>query len=260
MNNIKQLLLVGSLLSTISSYAQIVVNFDVDLSPDAQSFAAAGAASLALNFTIDGSGNIALDAVALGSGGGAASPARWNQVDNATAGTTTAAALYNTSFTLTFSGSAAPSLNFPSYDNAGSGAVLVTQGEGNATALESGEFVTFSVSGTATAVTGFSLDLANFSYGRRLANGGSSFGVEDTSGTVIEQLIPNTSTSGTISGIGISLSAGEDMTFRTITGNAGGAGLSGFEFSVSAVPEPSTYALMAAIATFGFVVWRRRQR
>jgi hypothetical protein len=103
------------------------------------------------------------------------------------------------------------------------------------------------------------LDLVSFSYDNRLANGQSSFGVADTSGTVIEQLIPNTSPSGTISGAGISLAAGETMTFRTIAGNAGGAGLSGFEFSVTAVPEPATAAIYLGLATLGLVLWRRRR-
>ncbi|MGJ8726407.1 MAG: hypothetical protein ACSHYB_17800 [Roseibacillus sp.] len=236
----------------------ITTSFDVDLSPAAQNFAAAGAASLTLNYTIDGVGNVSLDNVALGGGGGAASPARWDQVDNASAGTVADAALFNTTLTLTFSGSANPILNYPSYPNAGTGtgSVLATQGQGNASALENGEFAAFTVSGSAAAVAGFSLDLTNFSYDNRLANGGSSFGVEDTTGTVIESLIPNTSLDGTLSGTGISLAPGETMTFRTIAGNAGGAGLSGFEFTVSAVPEPSA----ALLGGLGLLTLLRRRR
>ena len=240
----------------VPANASITTSFNVDLSPTTQSFASAGAATLELNYTIDGSGNVSLDSVAKLANGNDSSPARWNQIDNASAGTVASAALYNTSFTLTFSGSADPFLNFPSYDNTGTGAVLVTQGQGNLTALESGEFVAFTVSGSATLVTGFALDLTSFSYGNRLANGGSSFGVQDTSGTVIEQLIPNTSTDGTISGTGISLAAGETMTFRTITGNAGGAGLSGFSYTVSAVPEPSA-ALLGGLGLLGLLRRRR---
>lgn len=235
--------------------ASIVTSFDIDLSPDTQGFAANAATGFALNYTIDSVGNIALDAV-FSSGGGA----RWNQIDNASAGSTTSSELFNTSFTLTYSGSANAFLTYnPSYNIAGTGSVLSTQGEGNVNALENGEFITFTVSGTSTQVSGFSLDLVSFSYDLRIANGGSSFGVEDTSGTVIEQLIPNTSLDGTISGTGISLAPGEAMTFRTIDGNAGGAGLSGFEFTVTAtaVPEPATVALLSGLASFGFLVWRR---
>ena len=244
------------MLSAVPANGAITASFDVDLSPGPQNFAAAGAATLELNYSIDGAGNVSLDSVAKLSNGNDASPARWSQVDNASAGTVASAALYNTSFTLTFSGSANPILNYPSYPSSGTGAVLVTQGQGNATALESGEFVAFTVSGTATAVTGFALDLNSFSYDNRLANGQSSFGVEDTSGTVIEQLIPNTSPDGTISGTGISLSASETMTFRTISGNAGGAGLSGFEFTVSAIPEPSV-ALLGGLGLLGLLRRRR---
>ena len=157
-------------------------------SPDAQSFAVNSTAAFVLDYTIDGSGNIALDAVA--STGG---PARWGQIDSASAGTTASAALFNTAFSLTYSGTANALLtNDPNHGNAGTGAVLSTQAQSNSNALESGESITFTVGGTATAVAGFSLDLTSFSYDLRLANGGSSFGVEDTSGTVIEQLIPNT--------------------------------------------------------------------
>ncbi|MDG2013011.1 MAG: PEP-CTERM sorting domain-containing protein [Pirellulaceae bacterium] len=247
------------LLAVISSVASadVITSFDVDLTPGAQGFANAGAASLALDYTIDGAGNVSLDAVALGAGGGAASPARWDQVDNASAGTVAAVALFNTDFTLTFSGSANPILAYPSYGTAGTGAVLATQ-QGNVTALENGEFAAFTVSGSATLVSGFSLNLNSFSYDNRLANGQSSFGVEDTSGTVIEQTIPNTSSSGTISGLGISLAAGETMTFRTIAGNAGGAGLSGFDFNIStAVPEPSSAALFGIT---GMLTLLRRRR
>lgn len=245
--------------SSAVTHGSVATSFFVDLAPDAQSFASAGAATLELDYVIDGSGNISLTTVALTSGGGAASPARWGQVDNAIAGSTSATALFGTSLKLTYSGSAAPILNYPSggYTN---GAVLVTQGQGNATALESGEFVAFTVSGTAADVPGFALNLVDFSYANRLANGQSSFGVEDTDGTVIQQLVPNTSTSGTISGSGISLTSGQTMTFRPITGNAGGAGLSGFTFDVVAVPEPSAMLALSSGSILCFWWTRRRWR
>jgi hypothetical protein len=243
-----------ALLAALPATAAITTSFNVDLSPAAQNFASAAAASLTLNYEINGTGNVSLDSVALTSGGGAASPARYDQIDNASAGTVASAALYNTSFALTFSGSSSPILNYTSYNNAGTGAILAVPG-GNI-ALETGEFVAFTVSGSATLVSGFSLDLTSFSYDLRIANGQSSFGVQDTSGTVIQQLIPNTSLSGTIDGTGISLAGGETMTFRPITGNAGGAGLSGFTFEVSAIPEPSA----ALLGGLGLLVLLRRRR
>ncbi|MBT7960010.1 MAG: PEP-CTERM sorting domain-containing protein [Akkermansiaceae bacterium] len=241
------------LLLAMPASAAITTSFNVDLSPTTQSFASAATSTLALNYAIDGSGNVALVADS-----GGASPARWNQVSNSSAGTTSSLALFNTAFTLTYSGSANAILNYnPPYNNAGTGAVLATQGQGNASALENGESITFTVSGTATAVPGFSLDLNSFSYDLRLGNGGSSFGVEDTSSFVIEQLIPNTSLDGTIDGTGISLAAGEAMTFRTISGNAGGAGLSGFDFDVNVVPEPSSTALLG-LGGLTLILRRRR--
>lgn len=235
----------------VSTYAAISTSFDVDLSPDAQNFAVNSANSLTLTYTIDGSGNIALNANAPGGG-----PARWDQIDNTSAGTTSASALFGKSLILTYSGSANPSLTWPSdYGNAGSGSLLSTQAQGNMNALEDGEFITFTASGTATAVAGFALNLSDFSYDNRLANGQSSFGVEDTAGNVVEQLIPNTSLNGTIAGTGISLGAGEAMTFRTIAGNAGGAGLSGFTFEV--VPEPATFGLVTAFG--GAILFIRRR-
>lgn len=258
MNKFVPLTILGLVPLSVPASGSILTSFDVDLSPDTQTFATAPAFSLTLNYAIDGVGNIALDAVALDNGSNPASPARWDQVDNASAGTTAVSALFNTSFALTFSGSETPILNFPSSGYT-TGAVLATS-EGNASALENGEFVTFAVSGSATAVSGFQLDLVNFSYDNRLSNGQSSFGVEDSAGTVIEQLIPNTSSSGTISGTGISLAAGEAMTFRTIAGNVGGAGLSGFEFTVTAVPEPSTLAVYLGAIALCVVFWRRRRQ
>ena len=234
------------------SHGQVTTSFNVDLSPDAQAFSVNSTANFSITYTIDGSGSIASDAI-FDTGG----VARWDQIDNASAGTTNASALFNTSFTLTYSGSADAILTWPTdYGNAGTGSVLSTKAQGNANALENGEFITFTVSGTSTAVSGFALNLVDFSYDNRLANGGSSFGVEDTTGTVVEQLIPNTSLSGTIDGTGISLSAGEAMTFRTINGNLGGAGLQGFSFNV--VPEPSTYAIISGLFVMAVVVIRRR--
>ncbi|MEN8663142.1 MAG: PEP-CTERM sorting domain-containing protein [Lentimonas sp.] len=242
----------GLFAATLPVMASVNTSFDIDLSPDAQNFAVNAATSLTLTYTIDGSGGIALDANA--PGGGAA---RWDQIDNGTAGTTASAALFNTSLVLTYSGSANPFLTNPTnYGNAGTGSVLSTQGQGNGNVLENGEFITFTVSGTATAVSGFSLDLVDFSYDNRLANGGSSFGVEDTTGTIVEQTIPNTSPDGTISGGDISLAAGESMTFRTIDGNAGGAGLNGFNFTV--VPEPGSFALLGGLCAMAAVALRRR--
>ena len=244
-------------ISSAASADLILTDFNVDLSPGAQNYANATAASLALNYSIDGTGNVSLDAVALGSGGGAASPARWNQIDNGSAGTVASADFYNTACTLTFSGSSIASLAYqPTYGTAGTGAVLATQ-QSNVAALENGEFVSFTVSGSTTSVAGFRLNLADFSYDNRLANGQSSFGVEDSNGTVIEQLIPNTSRDGTISGAGISLSADQTMTFRTIAGNAGGAGLSGFNFSITSVPEPSS-AVFFGMAGMATLLRRRR--
>ena len=241
------------LLLAMPASAAITTSFNVDLSPVAQNFAVNSTAAFQLDYSIDGTGSVSLNAVA--STGG---PARWDQIDNASAGTTASVALFNTSFTLTYSGSANALLAYtPNYGNAGTGAVLSTQGQSNSNVLENGESITFTVSGTATAVSGFSLDLNSFSYDLRLANGGSSFGVEDTSNNVVEQLIPNTSLFGTIDGTGISLGAGEAMTFRTIAGNPGGAGLRGFEFDVSAVPEPSSTALLGMT---GMLALLRRRR
>ena len=239
------------------THGQIVVSFSVDLSPSTNTFANAPASTLELNFNIDETGSISVDAVALDALGNSTSPGRWNQIDNLNAGTTSSSALFNTSFKLTLAGSGGPILAYPS----DAGKSVLATAESNSTALENGEFVRFTVSGTATAVQGFSLDLTSFSYDNRLGNGQSSFGVEDTSGTFIEQLIPNTSLSGTISGAGISIAGGEAITFRTIAGNAGGAGLQGFEFSVSvvAVPEPATVAIYAGVAAIGLAIWRRRR-
>ena len=258
----KKLILLTSaavLAASLSSHGQVATSFDVDLSPGVQGFATAANAALTLTYTIDGTGGIALVADA-----GGTSPARWNQVSNAAAGSTASASLFGTSFVLTYSGSANANAfltNKTNYANVGTGSYLSTQGQGNAHALESGEYIAFTVSGTATAVSGFSLDLVDFSYANRLGNGGSSFGVEDTTGTIIEQTISNSSTIGTIGGDTISLASGDSMTFRTIVGNAGGAALSGFNFNVSAtaIPEPGSFALLGGLCALTAMALRRRR-
>ena len=256
----KKLILLTSaavLAASLSSHGQVATSFDTDLSPDAQNFAVNSTAALTLTYTIDGTGGIALVADA-----GGTSPARWNQVSNAAAGSTASASLFGTSFVLTYSGSANAFLtNKTNYGNLGTGSYLSTQGQGNGNALENGEYITFTVSGTATAVSGFSLDLVDFSYANRLGNGGSSFGVEDTTGTIIEQTISNSSTIGTIGGDTISLASGDSMTFRTIVGNAGGAALSGFNFTVSAtaIPEPGSFALLGGLCALTAMALRRRR-
>lgn len=257
MNKISQLATIGLFAAVLPLSAAVSTSFNVDLSPGTQNFNVNATAAFKLDYTIDGSGNVSLDSVATTGGG-----ARWNQIDNASAGTTTSSSLFNTAFTLTYSGTANALLTYtPNYGTPGTGSVLSTQGQANSNVLENGESITFTVSGTSTAVAGFSLDLNSFSYDLRLANGQSSFGVEDTSNNVVEQLIPNTSLSGTISATGISLGAGEAMTFRTKAGNAGGAGLSGFDFSVSAsaVPEPSATSLILGTLAMGFMFMRRRR-
>ena len=82
--------------------------------------------------------------------------------------------------------------------------------------MEDNENDTFTVSGTATSASDFPLNLNSFSYVYRLANSQSSLGVEDTIGTAIEKLIPNTSLDGTICGSGIILTGGHTMNLRMI--------------------------------------------
>ena len=265
MKKISQIATIGLFAAVFPLSAQVSTSFNIDLSPDAQNFAVNSTTGFQLDYTIDGSGNVSLDAVVISGGA-----ARWNQIDNASAGTTTSSALFNTSFTLTYSGTADAILTAQTnYGNAGSGSVLSTKGQGNQNALESGESMTFTVSGTSTAVAGFSLGLEEIYLDHRLGNGQSSFGVETTPTNFVEALVPLGSGNGLVgprafnqdlSSITLS-AAGESMTFRTIEGNAGGIGLSGFDFSVSAsaVPEPSATSLILGTLAMSFMFLRRRR-
>ena len=260
---IYQLAITCLLAAVLPLSAGVTTSFNIDLSPDTQNFAVNSTGAFQLDYTIDGTGNVSLDSVA--STGGAA---RWNQIDNSSAGTTTSSSLFNTAFTLTYSGSANAILTTSAnYGNAGSGSVLSTQGQSNQHALEDGESITFTVSGTATAVAGFSLGLDEVYLDNRLGNGSSSFGVETTSTNFVEALVPLGSGNNLkgprafnqdLSSIILS-AAGESMTFRTIEGNAGGIGLSGFDFSVSAVPEPSATSLILGTLAISFIFLRRRR-
>ena len=130
MKKITHLATIGLFAASIPLSAQVATSFNVDLSPGTQNFAVNTSDSLTLTYSIGGTGVIALDANA--PGGGAA---RWDQIDNATAGTTADAALFNTAFTLTYSGSANSILAYePSYGIPETGAVLSTQ-QGNINAL-----------------------------------------------------------------------------------------------------------------------------
>ncbi|MEX0324571.1 MAG: PEP-CTERM sorting domain-containing protein [Puniceicoccaceae bacterium] len=58
----------------------------------------------------------------------------------------------------------------------------------------------------------------------------------------------------TFAGGGVAISAGTDIKIYSVNGSIGLEGL-----VVSAVPEPSTFALLAGIATLGLVIYRRRR-
>ena len=210
-----------------------------------------GLQPLQLNFSVNGVGNVTLDANTLNAGASAAITNAVNAWDGAV-GTVSEASLFGTSFTL-LGGTGGPGLAVGQQDTG----VLGISGQAAARIDQSGtETLTFNASGLGAGVV---LDIQTMSYGNRAANGASNVKVVDADSSY-DQLIPNTSTFGTIdlTGLGFAIGSGEGLGFTTTDSGVAGAGygLAGFTFDAVVIPEPTT---MSLIGLGGLAVFVRRR-
>jgi len=207
-----------------------------------------GLQPLTLDFSVDGAGNVSLDAST--ASGNAAIISAVDAWDGAV-GTISEASLFGTSFTL-LGVTGGPGLVVTGNDTG----ILGISGQAAARIDNNGtEVLTFNASGLGAGAV---LDIKTMSYGFRAANGSSNVRVVDTD-TTYDTLIPNTSTFGTLdlSGEGLAIGNGEGLGFTTEAFNVGaGYGLAGFTFDAVVIPEPTTMSLFGLVGLAVFV--RRR--
>jgi hypothetical protein len=210
---------------------------------------------LTLDFSVDGLGNVTLDATT--SNGGVAPQAVVNAWDGPV-GTLTDPSLFGTSFSLVGVGVGGDG-NIWTQAKTGASGGMGVGGNNNNVAIngQGAETIQWTFTGTGT------VSFKSFSYDNRVAYGTSNLRVVD-SDTATTYMLPNTSLNGTIdlSSAGFSIDNGQTLGFTTAAGLVGGndvagASLYGFSFDVTPIPEPSTFGLIAVFGG-GFLLIKRR--
>jgi len=209
-------------------------------------------ATITLNYTIDDTGNVTLDAST--SNGGAVPTEIPNYWDGA-AGTVSVASLYNTSFSLTgvstlggYIASLGPNLGLG-----------IQGGDNTRIDQQGGEIMTWTYAG----VAGSSLNFTGLDFANRLANGASKWLLTDSDTSVVTDIKPFVAGAGTIDlvGAGYSLASGDGFSISAAVTdpvvNLAGASLAGLSFEV--VPEPATMGLFAIFGA-GILFVRRNFR
>ena len=241
-------MIIGLLCCVSVGWADVFVNFPIN---DALS---RNFGTLTLEFAVDGSGNVTLDAET--SNPNAPPKAVVDAWDGA-AGTVSEASLFNTTFSLV---------------GVGVGGLITSQasqGQGLGVALAGGnpiridnaglESINWTLVGAAPQI-----DFKSVSYENRAANGDSNLTFLDSDSRT-EYLLPNTSTSGTLdlNGAGFSLANGEvfivtaDDLRDNGSARAASAGASLYGMSFEVIPEPGTLGLLM-ISGGGVLFIRRR--
>jgi len=227
-------IILASLMACVSvSLADVSVNFPVT------DTVLRNLATLTLDFSVDDSGNVTLDATT--SNGGALPLAVVNAWDGPV-GTLTNTPLFNTSFSLVGLGAGG---NIATFGANGQG-----MGVGNHLISGAGaEALNWTFNGTGN------LNFKSFSYTNRVAHGDSNLRLVD-SDTGTTYILPNTSTGGTIdlTTAGYSITNGEALSFTTdVAKNAvAGASLYGFSFDFEVASETNAPLQVATVIDTDF--------
>jgi hypothetical protein len=244
-----------------AAMASISLDFNVDSGYTGPSRLRISSDIISYNFTVDGSGNVTLDAEAVSTDANATNTV--NSWDGAV-GTVTDAALYNTSFTLTAQGYrrvndgssyASTDISMDGEDGGGIG-VFGQNGsliDGATLATTNLEQIVWTLSGNVV------LDFSSFDYG----DWGGSPDIElSTGATNVTYLnIPTTEPADValnmdISSVGFSIGNGESLTFAAPADASNGISIAGLNFTAS-IPEPATLGLIAAFG--GSILFIRRR-
>ena len=206
--------------------------------------------TLTLDFSVDGVGNVTLNATTSNAGGGGGEVGNIVNAWDGVVGTVSAASLFNSSFSIVGLGSG--------------GAIATTTGKeglgvGNAVINNAGtEDINWTINlpGTETLV------VKTFSYSNRVAFGTSNLRLED-SDTGVNFPLPSPASNGgndfgtvDVSGDGFALTDTQVFTVTTDPNQNAAAGASLFGFSFDVVPEPGSLALLSL---GGLCVLRRRR-
>jgi hypothetical protein len=200
---------------------------------------------LLLDFTIDGSGGVSLDASTNSTTATAAGIAVVDSWDSLNVGTVSDAALYGQSFALTVSTNGERLLGRTT-----DGGLLGIAGN-NASAVDGTEELYFTLSGS-----GIGLDITAFGYDNPRGAGDRALGVLDAdtsnifdaaSGLLLEGTDAGFTGTIDLSGMGYSIANGGALTFAGQTTDLGatvGAGIASLTFDAVVVPEPATMLLL----------------
>jgi len=249
MNKITKIMLAGLLTCGSVSLASVSTTF----TSHSTDTTLRNLATITLDYTIDGTGNVTLDAST--SNGGAVPTEIPNLWDNdVSVGGVTVASLWGTTFSLTGVSTAGGFIS-----STGPNPGLGILGSNNNRIDGAGaEAMTWTYAG----VAGSSLNFIGVDFASRVAHGNSNFRLIDSDTDATHKLTPFVDAAGTLDlvGDGYSLASGDGFiitTSTTLLPSTVGAALDGFSFEV--VPEPATMGLFAIFGA-GILFIRRNFR
>lgn len=250
MNKITKIVLAGLMTCASVSLAGITTTFTGHTSDTTLR----NLATITLDYTIDGAGNVTLDA---STSNGGAIPTQIPDFWDGAAGTVSEASLWGTSFSLTGTSTGS------------GGGYIASQGPNTGLGIQGGPSNTRIDDSGAEAITwtyaGFGvLNFTGLGFADRVANGASKWLLEDSDTSVVTPIKENGNVvvDGTINlnGAGYSLASGDSFTISSVLNtptavDGAGASLAGLSFEV--IPEPATLGLVGVFG--GAVLFIRRR-